>query len=68
MVMGHKAQAHSRGGEHKIAPNLYPIWLECLIETVRSHDSEFTEQLGTASRKIMTKGTRSPLPLIEKRL
>lgn len=39
-----------------IRPELYELWLECLIETVRGHDSQFTSEVEAAWRDTMAFG------------
>ncbi|WIO75049.1 hypothetical protein QP938_03845 [Porticoccaceae bacterium LTM1] len=39
-----------------IRPELYDLWLECLIDTAREFDSEFTEELELVWRLVMMPG------------
>lgn len=39
-----------------IAPRLYPVWLECLIEAVQSFDPQFNEQVAEAWRGTFAEG------------
>ena len=39
-----------------IQPELYAVWLNCLIETVRAFDSRFNERVETAWRFVFSKG------------
>ncbi len=49
------AQSQGHTG-HKIAPELYELWLDALIETVRELDPEFTHEIELAWRMAMTPG------------
>ena len=40
----------------KISTEIYDLWLECLIDTVREHDPEFDHQIETAWRVTMSPG------------
>ncbi len=52
-AMRQTARAH----EHlDIPPELYDVWLDCLIETVAKHDSEFDEQIELAWRLALSPG------------
>ncbi len=48
-------ETHSRR-RHNIAPNLYPLWLDALCETVATHDPQFTDELGAEWRELMQQG------------
>ena len=49
------ATRHGRG-DLDIRPGLYDLWLECLIETVRAHDPQFTGEVEAAWRETMAFG------------
>jgi hemoglobin-like flavoprotein len=49
------AERHSRRGLN-IAPRLYAVWLDCLIETVRRFDPKFNDGVATAWRGLFSKG------------
>lgn len=49
------SRIHSKG-EKNIAPHLYDLWLECLIDTVRDYDSEFNHDVELAWRMVMGSG------------
>ena len=49
------AQRHGKQGVD-ISPELYEVWLECLIETVRQFDPKFNLEVATAWRVVFTKG------------
>jgi hemoglobin-like flavoprotein len=39
-----------------IPPGLYDLWIECLVETVRSHDPQLTPAVEAAWRETLTFG------------
>lgn len=39
-----------------IHPELYDLWLECLIRTVKRHDSKFSDEVELAWRLVMANG------------
>ena len=47
------AARHSRS-EMDIPPRLYDLWIECLLETVRVHDPEFTPAVEAAWLETVT--------------
>ena len=47
--------SHSRNGLG-IAPDFYPHWVNSLMETVRQHDVEATDETETAWRDVLTDG------------
>ncbi len=49
------AARHSRH-DLDIGPGLYDVWLECLIETVRTHDPQFSNQVEAAWRETLRFG------------
>jgi hemoglobin-like flavoprotein len=49
------AARHSRK-DLDVRPGLYDLWLECLIETVRRHDPEFSADVEAAWRETMAFG------------
>jgi hemoglobin-like flavoprotein len=49
------AQVHSRGG-HDIRPELYDLWLDCLIRTVKEFDPAFSKNIENAWRTMMQPG------------
>jgi len=49
------AARHSRN-DLDIRPGLYELWLECLVETVRSHDPQFSDAVEAAWRETMAFG------------
>jgi len=51
----HVARRHSRA-ELGIQPELYDLWLDCLVAAVREHDAQYTEDLGQAWRDAMQAG------------
>jgi hemoglobin-like flavoprotein len=46
------AERHSRG-DLDIRPELYDLFLECLVVTVRTHDPKFTPEVEFAWREVM---------------
>ena len=46
------AARHSRQ-DLDIRPGLYDLWLECLIETVRTHDPQFSSEIEAAWRETL---------------
>lgn len=51
------ARRHGRA-DLDIEPGLYDVWLECLIQTVREHDPEFSDDVERAWRDTMRFGIR----------
>lgn len=49
------AARHSRS-DRDIRPELYDLWLECLVETVRTHDPEYSADVESAWRETMAFG------------
>jgi hypothetical protein len=49
------AALHSRN-ELDIRPGLYDTWLDCLVETARRHDKEFSPEVEDAWRKTLAVG------------
>jgi hemoglobin-like flavoprotein len=49
------AARHSRQ-DLDIRPGLYDVFLECLVETVRTHDPQFTNEIEAAWRETMRFG------------
>jgi hemoglobin-like flavoprotein len=49
------AERHSKRGAD-IAPRLYSVWMDCLLETVRRFDSKFNDDVATAWRSVLSKG------------
>ena len=49
------AARHSRQ-DLDIRPGLYDVFLECLVETVRTHDAQFTSDVEAAWRETMRFG------------
>jgi len=49
------AARHSRS-DRDIRPELYDLWLECLIEAVRSHDPQFSPEIEAAWRVTLAFG------------
>lgn len=53
--MAQLAKRHSRV-DLKIAPPLYDLWLESLVDTAREHDPEFSPGIEAAWRQILSIG------------
>ncbi len=49
------AERHSRRGID-VAPALYEVWLDMLVETVRESDPEYSDEVGLAWRVVMSPG------------
>jgi hemoglobin-like flavoprotein len=49
------AERHSKRGVD-IRPELYSVWLDCLIETVRQFDSKFNDDVAAVWRAVFSKG------------
>jgi len=49
------AERHSKRGAD-IAPRLYAVWLDCLIETARRFDPKFNDEVAMAWRSVFSKG------------
>lgn len=48
-------QSHSRSG-YNIRPDMYGVWLDALLETVRRHDPEYNDELAVAWRRALLPG------------
>jgi hemoglobin-like flavoprotein len=53
--LGQLAERHGKRGVD-ISPELYEVWLECLIETVRQFDPKFNDDVEAAWRVVFSKG------------
>lgn len=53
MHMDKIAHSHSKA-RYDIRPGLYPIWLDCMIQTIGKHDPKYTASLGEAWRAVLT--------------
>jgi hemoglobin-like flavoprotein len=53
--LGQLAERHGKRGLD-IPPELYSVWLDCLIETVRQFDSKFNDDVATAWQVVFSKG------------
>lgn len=51
----HMAQVHSRGGRAPVPPELYPYWVDSLVQAVREHDGEADDALLAVWREAMTR-------------
>jgi hemoglobin-like flavoprotein len=51
----HMAQRHGRL-ELDIPPDLYDLWLHCLVQAVSEHDPEFSDEVGNAWRQALRPG------------
>jgi hemoglobin-like flavoprotein len=49
------ARRHSRTGRN-VAPDLYDILEECLVQTVGRYDPEYTDEIGEAWRAVLAPG------------
>jgi hemoglobin-like flavoprotein len=49
------AERHSRR-DLDIRPELYDLWIDCLVETARAHDPEFSSAVEGAWRETLTLG------------
>jgi hemoglobin-like flavoprotein len=49
------AKSHSRSGL-RIAPEYYPLWIDALMEVVRKHDDQATDETEAAWRKVLSHG------------
>ena len=49
------AERHSRR-DLDIRPELYDLWLQCLVETARNHDPQWSEDIAAAWRETLTFG------------
>jgi len=43
---------------HDIAPELYDLWLTCLLETVQECDAQYDMEIDTAWRKVFSGGIK----------
>lgn len=50
MYMGHLAKVHDR---YHIPPEFFNIWLDVLIEAVRTFDAEFDDEIEAVWRKVI---------------
>ena len=46
---------HARG-QLDVRPELYDVWLDCLVKAARQHDAEFTPELEQAWRDTLSAG------------
>lgn len=53
--MGRIAQRHSRGGMD-IRPELYDLWLDCLMQAVAGHDPQYSPEIDAAWRSVLGEG------------
>lgn len=51
------AERHSRR-DLDVRPELYDVWSECLVETARAHDPEWTDAAAAAWRETLAAGVR----------
>jgi len=51
------AERHSRK-DLDIRPELYDLWIQCLVDTARSHDPAFDGEIEQAWRAVLTFGVR----------
>lgn len=51
------AARHSRG-DLDIRPEFYDLWLDCLVETARRHDAQFSPEIEVAWRETLSAGIR----------
>ena len=51
----HIAKSHSRSG-HNVRPELYSLWLDCLIAAARQHDHQFEPSIEKAWRDTLSSG------------
>lgn len=49
------AERHSRR-DLDIRPELYDLWAQCLVETARAHDPEWTDAIAAAWRETLAAG------------
>ena len=49
------AERHSRR-DLDIRPELYDLWIDCLVDTARAHDPEFSPEIESAWRETLTVG------------
>ena len=49
------AQLHSRTGVD-VRPELYELWLDCLMQTVRAYDPQWTEEIEQVWRRMLRPG------------
>ncbi len=49
------AQIHSRAGRD-LRPEMYDLWLECLVQAVREHDPRFDRRTEAAWRTVLERG------------
>lgn len=48
-------ESHSRTG-YNIRPDMYAAWLDALLDTVRKHDPEYSEDVSAAWRRTLQPG------------
>ncbi len=49
------AGVHSKG-HYDIPAALYDIWLDCLVQSVREFDPEYTDEMGATWRRVLAPG------------
>ncbi len=55
MAADRLARTHSRS-DRDVAPDLYPIWIDCLLRTVAEYDPRFEPGLGALWRSALAPG------------
>lgn len=55
MAADRLARSHSRA-ERNVAPDLYPIWIDCLVNTVARYDPRYEPGLGDLWRSALAPG------------
>ena len=53
--MGRIAERHSRSGMD-IRPELYDLWLDCLMQAVAAHDPQYSPEIDLAWRSVLGEG------------
>ena len=53
--MNHIAKIHGKN-KLNLPANMYDIWVDCLVDTVKEYDPEFNSQIETAWRVVMAPG------------
>jgi hemoglobin-like flavoprotein len=50
-------------GKVNVTPDMYPIWVDCLMKTLRELDPEFTRELETQWRLALRKGINTMIEM-----
>lgn len=55
--MGQMADVHARSGRAPVPPDLYPFWVDCLLQTIHADDPQIDTRLIARWREAMERVT-----------